>query len=111
MEINFKGMTFTFSRGFVSSITLPRSALHHLPAILATQPIERITVDGVELEIRKADRPEWHVVARPDGPGGAWPTRSDLCEWIGEWIESVLPRHDGNINDADWADLVANARF
>ncbi len=87
-----------YSRGFISSVTLPRSALSHLPAILATQPIELVKVEGAEFEIRKHSLGDWFCRQVFRGgftfaplPSKTWPTRSALVAGIGEWIESVLP--------------------
>ncbi len=88
------------SRGFVSSITLPRSALLHLPSILRTQPIERITCEGVEFAIDKPHiwdteshcgyRSRWRCTWS-SGLATDWPTRSALCNGIAGWINSTLP--------------------
>ncbi len=74
----------SISRGFVSALALPRYALPNLPAFLATQPIERITVEGVEVAIIK-DRYGWQTW------NTVWYNRATLVAGIGEWIESVLP--------------------
>ncbi len=99
-----------FTRGFCSQVTMRRDELRYLPAILATQPIERITVEGVEFGITRRHESKWPWYVRANLESNSWPTRSALVAGLGEWIESVLPRHDGNINDADLSNLVASRR-
>ncbi len=103
--INCNQIKTKLSRGFISDVRiLSRVALPYLPTILATQPIERITVEGVEVAIIK-DRYGWQTW------NTVWYNRATLVAGIGEWIESVLSRHHGNINDADLSNLVSTRRW
>lgn len=81
----------TFSRGFVSGISLRRGQLEYLHVILREHPIEVVEVEGVRFEIAKADSNDWYAINRPHGAGRSWMTRSALVEALPAWIESVLP--------------------
>lgn len=94
---------FDFSRGFISSVTMPRSALPHLGSILAANPLERISVEGMEFRIGRyvgAITYPWQASSSNAG-FSSWPTRRAMCEQLGEWIASVLPRQRGTSSDSD----------
>ncbi len=87
------------SRGFISAITLPRSALPQLASILAAHPIEKITVEGLEFHIcPRADSNWWDVRVVPNNSmvavDATWLARADMCEKVATYIEAMLPRNE-----------------
>ncbi len=77
-----------FARGFVAEVGINRGHLSHLGAILAENPIEKVTCEAAEFTIAKTAN--WNV--NSDRGGLFVGSREALCEQIGEWIANSLPR-------------------